>query len=296
MTTEHLHEFVVLARTLNFSKAAEYLFISQSVLSKHIAEIEKELSVKLFIRSTHDVELTEEGKLLYHESLSMIQKSEFIMSFLSMSVSQTEGSIRLRCHEQTLCPPILSFINNFKSRYKNISIETNIINSADDITSIGDADVLLSPCDFMDRLKDSFIGKHIYSQNAELAIPPYHHLGDLHDMDLCALEHETILVPYANELFGPYARNYFLAQRKSRGILQKITTPTVSDAILKVELGEGVMILPESLKGRLYSRTRTIRITNEECFFPVYIYTRKNNPNQVSELFYENILQNEYMS
>ncbi len=296
MTTDLLQEFVILARTLNFSKAADFLFISQSVLSKHIAEIEKELGVRLFTRNTHDVALTEEGKLLFHDAVPLLQKSEFVMSFLSSSEPQTEGVIRIRCHEQTLCPPVLSFINNFKARYKSISIDTNIISSADDISAIGDADILLSPCDFMDRLKDRFTGKHIYSQGAELAIPPYHHLGDLHEMDLKDLEYENILVPYANELFGPYARNYFLAQRKSRGILQKIAVNSVSDAILKVELGEGVMILPENLKSRLYSRTRSIRINNEECFFPVYIYTRKNNPNKVSELFYESILKNDYMS
>ena len=43
MKTETLYEFLVLSKTLNYSKAAENLYISQSVLSKHIQEMEKEL-------------------------------------------------------------------------------------------------------------------------------------------------------------------------------------------------------------------------------------------------------------
>lgn len=43
MNTEHIKEFILLASNLNFSKAAEDSFISQSSLSKHIRILEKEL-------------------------------------------------------------------------------------------------------------------------------------------------------------------------------------------------------------------------------------------------------------
>ena len=62
MTTEHLYEFSVLARTLSFSRAAQALFLSQSMLSKHIQGLEAELGVQLLVRSTHGVSLTEAGR------------------------------------------------------------------------------------------------------------------------------------------------------------------------------------------------------------------------------------------
>jgi methylated-DNA-[protein]-cysteine S-methyltransferase len=46
MTTERLKEFVILANILNYSKAAEKLFISQPVLSRHIKELEEYFSGK----------------------------------------------------------------------------------------------------------------------------------------------------------------------------------------------------------------------------------------------------------
>lgn len=54
MKTEQLYEFLVLSRTLNYSRAANALYISQSVLSKHILEMEQELNTSLFFRSTHN--------------------------------------------------------------------------------------------------------------------------------------------------------------------------------------------------------------------------------------------------
>ncbi len=57
--------FLKVAETLNFSRAAEELYISQPALSKCIRNFEKEIGVKLFDRSTKHVELTDGGAVLY---------------------------------------------------------------------------------------------------------------------------------------------------------------------------------------------------------------------------------------
>ena len=64
MELNHLWAFTVVAEMLNFSAAADYLYTTQSTLSKHIASMEKELNVKLFQRSTRSVTLTKAGELL----------------------------------------------------------------------------------------------------------------------------------------------------------------------------------------------------------------------------------------
>lgn len=57
---EYSREFVVLARRLNFSEAALELNVSQPSLSRHIAELERELGFKLLERNP--VSLTVAGK------------------------------------------------------------------------------------------------------------------------------------------------------------------------------------------------------------------------------------------
>lgn len=64
MTFRQLQYFLEVARTLNFSKAAETLFVSQSTLSKAIATLEQELGAVLFIRDHHNVRLTPAGAVL----------------------------------------------------------------------------------------------------------------------------------------------------------------------------------------------------------------------------------------
>lgn len=56
-----LRTFAVTARTLNFHKAAEQLFLAQPTVTQHIRQLEEELRVQLFDRSARRVRLTAAG-------------------------------------------------------------------------------------------------------------------------------------------------------------------------------------------------------------------------------------------
>jgi DNA-binding transcriptional LysR family regulator len=59
--------FLTAAACLNFTQAANLLYISQPALSRQISTIEEELEVTLFTRTNRSVELTECGKFLRDE-------------------------------------------------------------------------------------------------------------------------------------------------------------------------------------------------------------------------------------
>lgn len=79
MDLYQLNSFLAVARTLNFSEAARQNFLSQSTVSRYIGELEKELNVKLFLRSRRDVQLTREGSAFLSyakEAVEAIRKAE----------------------------------------------------------------------------------------------------------------------------------------------------------------------------------------------------------------------------
>ncbi|HAM15624.1 MAG TPA: hypothetical protein DCP91_07175 [Eggerthellaceae bacterium] len=57
-------EYLKLCESMNFTRAARELHLSQSALSKHVSQIEDELGAALILRSTHDAVLTPEGELV----------------------------------------------------------------------------------------------------------------------------------------------------------------------------------------------------------------------------------------
>ncbi|MGM9736185.1 MAG: LysR substrate-binding domain-containing protein [Candidatus Cryptobacteroides sp.] len=64
MELRQLRYFVKTAETLNFSEAARLLFVTQSTLSQQVRQLEQELGTTLFMRDSHNVQLTESGELL----------------------------------------------------------------------------------------------------------------------------------------------------------------------------------------------------------------------------------------
>jgi DNA-binding transcriptional LysR family regulator len=61
MEFRQLEAFVAVYDLQSFSKAAEYLYLSQPTISSHINNLEKELKVKLISRTTKSLHFTDEG-------------------------------------------------------------------------------------------------------------------------------------------------------------------------------------------------------------------------------------------
>lgn len=57
--------FMLAAELLNFTKAAEQLYITQPALSRNISAMEEELELLLFVRNNNVLEITPGGRLLY---------------------------------------------------------------------------------------------------------------------------------------------------------------------------------------------------------------------------------------
>jgi DNA-binding transcriptional LysR family regulator len=61
ITLRQLRAFLVVAEHRSFSRAAEQLLVSNPWLSETIKDLERQLKLKLFVRTTRSVELTEAG-------------------------------------------------------------------------------------------------------------------------------------------------------------------------------------------------------------------------------------------
>ena len=86
MELRHLSYFITLAETLNYTRAAGLLYISQSALSQQIVDLERELDTTLFYRTKRTVELTEQGRLFLDEARKVLRQVE------QMTVSVRESS------------------------------------------------------------------------------------------------------------------------------------------------------------------------------------------------------------
>ncbi len=77
MIDDKLHTFLCVSQTMNFSKAAELLHITQPAVSQHIKALESQYRVSFFTDRRKNMKLTEEGELLlaYATEMNRLQQS-----------------------------------------------------------------------------------------------------------------------------------------------------------------------------------------------------------------------------
>ena len=90
-----LNYFLAVAREENFTKAANVLHITQPTLSRQISDLEDELGVKLFIRSSHNIILTEEGMMLKRRAQEMLSLAEKTKRDFLQKDEQLTGTVSI---------------------------------------------------------------------------------------------------------------------------------------------------------------------------------------------------------
>lgn len=95
MELRQIRYFIAVAETLNFSRAAETLYISQSALSQQVADLEREMGTELLLRSKRSVELTAAGETLLREGKKLLLRSEKLTPMVRHSAQSTGGVTEL---------------------------------------------------------------------------------------------------------------------------------------------------------------------------------------------------------
>ena len=117
-----LQVFNTVAKRLNFTKAAEELFITQPAVTKHIQEIENYFKLKLFERNGTKIKLTPAGETLLHHTDQLFAIYRNLEFELNTFTQQQKGKLRIGASTtvaQYVLPPVLAA---FHKKFKDIKV------------------------------------------------------------------------------------------------------------------------------------------------------------------------------
>lgn len=122
MELKQMKAFVAAARNLNFSRAAEELFMTQPSISKAVKALEEELGALLFER-TPAMRLTDIGQEMYNRCVQIIGLTDSIPDEISRIGDTPSGEIKIGI------PPIIGasffprIIGEFRREYPSIKLK-----------------------------------------------------------------------------------------------------------------------------------------------------------------------------
>jgi len=138
--------FLSISQTRNFSETARRFGISATAVSRMITDIEDELKIKLLLRSTRQVALTESGQEYARQLEDILWRIDELRGNITAISTAPQG--RLHVHSRTMfglgvLPPLIA---DFRKRYPDINIELTLSEAPVDLRrSQIDIDFRISP-------------------------------------------------------------------------------------------------------------------------------------------------------
>jgi len=123
MDVRQLRYFLTVARCGSFSRAAVELNIAQPALSHHVANLEAELGVKLFERSTKGVTATECGETLIRHSEKILRQMAKAALDVKITSAQPSGAVSIGLPTSISLGLTVPLLHEVEARYPAIALK-----------------------------------------------------------------------------------------------------------------------------------------------------------------------------
>lgn len=175
MTFLQIQYFLEVCKTMNFTKAAQNLFVSQSSFSRQIQLLETEIGVQLMVRNNREVILTEAGDIFRNEFDKIMLDIEGAIHRVQKA-DKPKKEIRVGLFYGLIPKDIYPFIQKLKICFEDYKVYVDKY-STDNLKkayALGEADIIIGI--------------------EEIGI-------DDPDSDFCEIQRVPAYVVYAKELF-----------------------------------------------------------------------------------------------
>ncbi|MAK32327.1 LysR family transcriptional regulator [Acinetobacter sp.] len=276
-----LNAFVAVVEESNISRAANRLHMQQPPLTRLIQSLEQDLNTTLLKRLPRGVEVTEAGKVLYQEAVTILAHASSIPQRVQNIAQGKEGQINIGfTHSIGLHPFLPTLLRHFREKFPAVSIHLE----EDSSSALTDAVI-------NEKLDIVFLRKtapkhtavqtmHVLNETLIVALPSNHPLamqqGAIHLPDLEPYEFVLYRRLAGQDLFDNILANCYQAGF-SPNIVQE--APRLTSSLNLIAAGIGLSIVPASIQD-FWNKQIIYRPleAKKPCIAPIYaIYSAKDN-------------------
>lgn len=267
MNLRQLEYFIAISETMNFTKAANNLFISQTALTKQIKSLEKELDTLLFNRDSKQISLTDSGKYFLIEAKKIINQVNLSKNnFISYQQGIT-GNLKIGFLKNLDPNLLVKIITKLNKKYPHLSIDLNSYSNLELYHQLETAniDIALTMSDHDSRYQQILINKYplvvLVNKKSELAQKSKINQNEL-----------------TNVLFDV------------RKINNQNKFPEFEGNLLKIACNQGCAVLHAFVKDNCYNQYIKAIPLEPAVEEGIYLVYDKNNHNPAIENFIYNFL------
>jgi DNA-binding transcriptional LysR family regulator len=192
LTLRQLKVFEAVARHLNYTRAAEELFLTQPAVSMQVKQLEEHLGVALFEQLGKRIHLTEAGQEVLAYARTVTQQLDELESVLNRIKGLSGGKLRISV-ATTANYFIPTLLGTFSRRYPEVTVSLDVTNREALLQQLSENTVDLvimgQPPSGLDVEAEAFMENPLV-----IVAPPGHPLARQKKIPLKRLQEEVFLV------------------------------------------------------------------------------------------------------
>ncbi len=267
-----LQTFMFVAEHSSFREAADRTHRSQSAVSNQIRELEAQLGVPLFHRTTRRVRLTREGEQLFASAQRAMYEMSLGIRQLYEAAEVRRGRVWLACSPSVAANQLGQILRAFEKELPAVRVTVSELTSRDMFESVrrSEVDFGIGPID-----KDTDLSFEALARDEFFALAPKALVDrSKTSITLQALSRIPVLLPNPDSATRRLLDDAFRAAGLTFDA--KYQFMQAQTAVAMAEAGIGVAILPTSILAPLrLSATRILRIARPGIVRHIGVVTRR---------------------
>jgi DNA-binding transcriptional LysR family regulator len=251
----HLRYFIAVAEELNFSRAAQRMHMAQPPLSAAIRQLERDLGVDLFVRTTREVKLTEAGRAFLDGARRTLADAERAAEDAKRAAAGELGQLRIAYSWSTRFETLPTLGRAFRAGHPEVELLAQELWNARMPAAFanGSIDVALSVCP---EIAAELEFAPIRNERLVALLPDTHPLACEEAIPLSALAneefivfpreiaprlHDAFMAIYRRGGFEPRVRNESFHTGWDLGVLAEIPAVAIAPRTVTAGLPDGIM-------------------------------------------------------
>jgi len=281
MQLRRIRYFVAVAEELNFTRAAERLYIAQPPLSTQIRALEEELGARLFDRDKRHVFLTQAGKHFLDRARAILASVEAAKIEVRSAALGAVGKLAFGYTASSMFTHLLpAAIKRFSAEHPHVSLVLNEMTSLDQLNALHhrtlDAGILRNPGVVIPR---GILFQEWYRAPLVVAVAKGHPLMTQRAIRVRDLRDQPLITYPRASGIGLYWHVMDLCARAGfrPRVVQEVQEPTTIVGL--VAAGIGVAIVPADTKFIQLEGVAYMPLLDSRAVSTLYLAFRKNDDN-----------------
>ena len=276
MQLKQIQAFHAVAKSQSFSAAAATTGLSQPTLSRLIKQLEEQLGAELVDRYHRPLQLTDAGKFYFEKSQLLLAELDTI-SAITKRMANPPKTLSIGFVPSVLYGLLPDIIALLKQQLPDLEIQLKDIPSYQQLEALkgGEIDVGFGRFAQQDDWVRQILLRH---ERYVVALPATHPLANESNLRLSQLADNRVILYHQSHLndTGSGMVTEPLLNLFARYNADPFSTTTVSDlqvALGLVAAGEGITLVPDSLKMLRGQQIRYQSLLHEDATSPIYLNT-----------------------